>query len=319
MNKKVKFILPLVACVVTLASCGGRNNPTTSGGSGGSTSGKHDPEAYNGYYKGYDIDVTGSTQLQFNLHKLCLDKHSKVVKYSQYSSFNAPSAKPRPIDQSPTEQGKIVFFYTGKVVNAGSSYTREHMWPCANSDGLWVHSGYSSKEYYVDDSNYWGGGSDLFNVRPCSSYVNTARGNGKYYEFPEGATTYNATDSGAPYSLKVDKDPSSGYSTKCEPANELKGDIARACLYMYIHYNKMGSYNWYYDEAQTKCVMGSLGLNNVFGFDSLEKTYDCISRWNKLDPVDELEKLRNNTIQEIQGNRNPFVDYPDLVDTCLGL
>ena len=36
--------------------------------------------------------------------------------------------------------------------------------------------------------------------------------------------------------------------------------------------------------------------------------------WNNLDKPSEVEKLRNTTVQKVQGNRNPFVDYPDLVE-----
>ena len=42
-------------------------------------------------------------------------------------------------------------------------------------------------------------------------------------------------------------------------------------------------------------------------------------KWNNLDPVSETEKLRNQTVQAIQGNRNPFVDYPHLMAKCFNL
>ena len=33
--------------------------------------------------------------------------------------------------------------------------------------------------------------------------------------------------------------------------------------------------------------------------------------WNMLDPVDDLERNRNEEAYKIQGNRNPFIDYAD--------
>lgn len=40
--------------------------------------------------------------------------------------------------------------------------------------------------------------------------------------------------------------------------------------------------------------------------------------WNNADPVDEEEILRNENVAAIQHNRNPFVDYPQLVDYIWG-
>jgi endonuclease I len=39
-----------------------------------------------------------------------------------------------------------------------------------------------------------------------------------------------------------------------------------------------------------------------------------LRKWHKDDPVDDEERDRNEKIMKLQGNRNPFIDYPELVD-----
>ena len=41
-------------------------------------------------------------------------------------------------------------------------------------------------------------------------------------------------------------------------------------------------------------------------------------KWHALDPVDNFERNRNNVIYNAQGNRNPFIDHPELVEICFG-
>ena len=40
--------------------------------------------------------------------------------------------------------------------------------------------------------------------------------------------------------------------------------------------------------------------------------------WHELDPVDDFERNRNDVIYSYQGNRNPFIDHPELVDYIWG-
>ena len=42
-------------------------------------------------------------------------------------------------------------------------------------------------------------------------------------------------------------------------------------------------------------------------------------QWNDADPVDEQELKRNDLIEKAQGNRNPFIDFPDLLSRIEGI
>jgi hypothetical protein len=75
------------------------------------------------------------------------------------------------------------------------------------------------------------------------------------------------------------------------PGSEHVGDVARIVLYMSIRQN--------------------LSLNAVGNL-------DMFLRWHYQDPVNDFERHRNNEIYKIQQNRNPFIDYPDLVYTVFG-
>jgi endonuclease I len=45
---------------------------------------------------------------------------------------------------------------------------------------------------------------------------------------------------------------------------------------------------------------------------------DDLLRWHEEDPISEAEARRNDVIYSYQGNRNPFIDYPDLVQLIWG-
>ncbi len=87
---------------------------------------------------------------------------------------------------------------------------------------------------------------------------------------------------------------SSGYYN---PPDEVKGDIARVLFYMLTRYRQTDS---------------QYPITNV------AQSIEMLLRWNKLDPVDEHEIVRNNEAYGIQGNRNPFIDCPALADTIWG-
>lgn len=82
--------------------------------------------------------------------------------------------------------------------------------------------------------------------------------------------------------------------------NAGKGIVARATLYFITRHP------------------GYVGDNN----ETKEADIEQLLKWNKEYPVSDFERHRNDTIEEVQGNRNPFIDFPELaekVDFSAGL
>lgn len=278
------------------------------------------------HYTNYDLTKTGG-RLQLELQKYCFDKHVNWIRYGQINSYYVTTTS-RDSTEAISKGSKInEWYYTGKLKEGTSGSNREHVWPCANSGGLWDHNADKSSPHYVDNTNYVGGGSDLYHVRLCESKVNTARGNSRFVSFddPEWsgmkASTLEYGESGGKYTIRLynyETTTSGGvqFAKQAEPADEMKGDVARLILYVYIHYLDRGEY----PEGEIKSgykysdVVGGLSLSSVMGYNSEERSLEVLQAWNKLDPPSSVEKLRNDTVQKIQGNRNPFVDYPQLVD-----
>lgn len=46
---------------------------------------------------------------------------------------------------------------------------------------------------------------------------------------------------------------------------------------------------------------------------------DDLLTWHRVDPPDSRERVRNEQVQsQYQGNRNPFIDHPQLVQLLFG-
>ena len=277
------------------------------------------------HYTDYDLTKSGG-RLEQELQKYCFDKHTKWVGYGQINSYYSKTTT-RNSTEAISDGSKInEWYYTGKHLSGTAGSNREHVWPCANSGGLWDHNASTTSPHYVDKSGYVGGGSDLYHVRLCEASVNKARGNSRFVSFddPEWSEVKSSTleygESGGKYTLKLynyeGSEKSPEYAKQVEPDDHFKGDIARLILYVYIHYLDRGTC----PDGEIKSgynysdVLGALSLKSVMGYSTEERCLEVLQSWNKLDPPSNVEKLRNDTVQKIQGNRNPFVDYPELVD-----
>ncbi len=116
---------------------------------------------------------------------------------------------------------------------------------------------------------------------------------------------------------------SSGYTgTVYEPDDEYKGDIARAVFYMAIRYatsdvcRKYGGSANSYPVTTWNNAMFSKDLSKNYGLS--DNAVAVFLKWHRNDPVSAKEVARNNGVEKKQGNRNPFIDLPDLVENLWG-
>ncbi|GBD89323.1 extracellular ribonuclease precursor [bacterium BMS3Abin04] len=90
-----------------------------------------------------------------------------------------------------------------------------------------------------------------------------------------------------------------------EPRDPHKGDAARALLYMSVRYDDIDGYDWSFNWLNNH-IINDLG--------KAPQDLNLLLQWNVQDPPDQWEIERNDYIQSIQENRNPFVDHPEYVN-----
>tara|TARA_Y100000748_G_scaffold301443_1_gene301656 strand:+ start:381 stop:1040 length:660 start_codon:yes stop_codon:yes gene_type:complete len=56
-------------------------------------------------------------------------------------------------------------------------------------------------------------------------------------------------------------------------------------------------------------------MNSQYGLPIDKSHFDLLKKWNMEDLPSKQEKSRNDRIEEIQGNRNPYIDNPDLINS----
>lgn len=83
--------------------------------------------------------------------------------------------------------------------------------------------------------------------------------------------------------------------TVYEPRDSHKGDAARAIMYVATCYTTVGGNSW--------ALRNPISNTIPYG-----QNQNILKTWNFQDPPDAWEIARNDFIESIQGNRNPFVD-----------
>ncbi len=188
-----------------------------------------------------------------------------------------------------------------------------------NPDGS-VFDMYSNEVRYFDEFNsidgmhiehslpnsWWGGINnnayrDLYHLYPADATMNMSKSNNPLGE----VTGTPIRDNGV---SKMGKNGfGNEYTGNCfEPADIYKGDFARSYFYIATAYEDYAPlWNSPMMQNNTWPVWQSWALQ-------------LLMEWSKEDLISQREKDRAEAVYKIQGNRNPFIDYPDLVDYIWG-
>lgn len=179
-------------------------------------------------------------------------------------------------------------------------YSAEREWVKSTSQGA---PGAGMNIEHSFPKSWWGGATvqaykDLYNLMPCESKINRTKSN-----FPMGIVV--SGDKGNGWTKVGEGTDGKKY---WEPAAPWKGDFARGYMYMATAYQ---DYNWKGEQALQILQQGA--------YPTLQKwAYKLYIQWAKADKPDALEIKRNNDVAKIQGNRNPYVDFPNLMEYVWG-
>lgn len=165
--------------------------------------------------------------------------------------------------------------YCNKVVRARVGPNRIPNNNTMNAEHTWPQSKGSRREPFR---------GDIHHLFPTDSKANSIRGNYPFGEV-DGEGIYFGCEASRRGNII---NPETGEPTGqrgYEPPPEHRGNVARALFYASTVYGRKIS--------------------------NLEEHY--LRKWHFEDPVDEKERARNDAIEEAQGNRNPYIDFPELI------
>lgn len=169
---------------------------------------------------------------------------------------------------------KLRRYWDADVTGFSLTLNREHVWPRSY---LGVNKPNNGTRNIA---------SDIHNLRAIDVSTNSTRSN---HYFVDGTGSNGNQGSGTYY-----------------PGDDHRGDVARIMFYMHVRYSE----ELYLTNNANQIKSLTLDPFGRIPFGLL----DVLLKWHKEDPVDDFEIYRNNVIYTYQGNRNPFIDYPEYAE-----
>lgn len=274
------------------------SNPTSdaSNGNSGNDDDRPDP-TFGTYYSSHASSLDGKNGQSLELAlSAVIYPHTKRSYDNLWTDFKTTDVVPNTTEQVYDMYSDNIYYYS--TADHNTDFNREHSVP----------------------NSWWGGESgnataytDLHHLVPSD-----VKSNGKKSNYPLGCGhgLQNAQQSSVENSEAIlwsfastgadSYGGGSGYVW--EPEDQYKGDFARMYLYVVCAYE--GNITW-----QTDYMFVS-DANNHTTIKPWAK--ELLLQWHRQDPVSTKERARNNAVYSIQYNRNPFIDYPELVEYIWG-
>jgi endonuclease I len=229
------------------------------------------------YYQSIDLDLRGQALLE-ELSDLITETHTITLSYTPgvWEAIKRTDLDP--------EDSTVVLLVYGFDDHDGmhiTDRTRSVDLNCTQSDctGLWNREHVVARAQANPSLGSGTAGTDVHNLRSADADMNQLRGNRK---FAEGSSSdAHVTPEGNFY-----------------PGDEWAGDVARMLMYMYLRYGDR--------------ILPEFAAYGDQFFDPEGIMVDVLLEWNAADPVSPYEIFRNDILEELQGNRNPFIDNPYL-------
>ncbi len=222
------------------------------------------------YYSNVNLNLSGAA-LKNELSAKVINTHTNFLSYTP-GVWNA--LKQTDLDPSDSSKVLLVYGYNDTDGNNNTDRTRS-VNNNGGSSGDWNREHVYPKSLGNPNLGTSGPGADAHHLRPADTQRNSSRGSRK---FGDGNGNSGANNQGYWY-----------------PGDEWKGDVARMMMYMYIRYGN-------------RCLPKNVGVGTTTSNDS--NMLNLFLEWNAEDPVSQLELQRNPVLENLQGNRNPFIDNP---------
>ena len=204
------------------------------------------------------------------------------------------------------DKAKVDVRADGKIWDIYSAYNFYLSDYCSGID---IVEGECYNREHVLPKSWWGGSTseamytDLHHIYSVDAMANDKRSAWIYDEVKTASWSNN---------LGSQLGTSTNWSgeTAFEPVDEYKGDIARIYFYMLT---------FYMNKDFTQGGKGYRYFTYSNGVSNFKTTALALMlKWHRQDPVSDKEITRNSKVANLQGNDNPFVIQPALVEYIWG-